>query len=216
MPAPAGARWRAPSATVRRRSAKLRQRTAPTLLRATVYRNPPRVITSPSSARRRFGCSRSRLDFSALRFCFAARCRDRASRASRLSSSHRPIFVPVCGASHLRFFVGRFDPHPTVARANTTQRRMRSQYLFMPLNSRKRVKGIEPSYAAWEAAVLPLNYTRSRNCDCGWPISDWQGAKREPVATRQTLSAHVLAHFCICSGKGQWAQSELSCRQKSS
>ena len=23
-----------------------------------------------------------------------------------------------------------------------------------------RVKGIEPSYAAWEAAVLPLNYTR--------------------------------------------------------
>ena len=24
----------------------------------------------------------------------------------------------------------------------------------------ERVKGIEPSYAAWEAAVLPLNYTR--------------------------------------------------------
>ena len=27
-------------------------------------------------------------------------------------------------------------------------------------NERKRVKGIEPSCAAWEAAVLPLNYTR--------------------------------------------------------
>ena len=26
----------------------------------------------------------------------------------------------------------------------------------------ERVKGIEPSYAAWEAAVLPLNYTRKR------------------------------------------------------
>ncbi len=25
----------------------------------------------------------------------------------------------------------------------------------------ERVKGIEPSYVAWEAAVLPLNYTRS-------------------------------------------------------
>jgi hypothetical protein len=24
------------------------------------------------------------------------------------------------------------------------------------------VKGIEPSYEAWEAAVLPLNYTRMR------------------------------------------------------
>lgn len=27
----------------------------------------------------------------------------------------------------------------------------------------ERVKGIEPSYAAWEAAVLPLNYTRLRS-----------------------------------------------------
>ncbi len=25
----------------------------------------------------------------------------------------------------------------------------------------ERVKGIEPLYAAWEAAVLPLNYTRN-------------------------------------------------------
>src|SRR5260370_40961770 len=27
-------------------------------------------------------------------------------------------------------------------------------------NSLERAKGIEPSYAAWEAAVLPLNYAR--------------------------------------------------------
>ncbi len=26
----------------------------------------------------------------------------------------------------------------------------------------ERVMGIEPTYAAWEAAVLPLNYTRER------------------------------------------------------
>jgi hypothetical protein len=25
----------------------------------------------------------------------------------------------------------------------------------------ERAKGIEPSYAAWEAAVLPLNYARA-------------------------------------------------------
>ena len=30
-----------------------------------------------------------------------------------------------------------------------------------PLMFLERVKGIEPSYEAWEAAVLPLNYTRS-------------------------------------------------------
>lgn len=28
------------------------------------------------------------------------------------------------------------------------------------LENMERVKGIEPSYEAWEAAVLPLNYTR--------------------------------------------------------
>ena len=28
--------------------------------------------------------------------------------------------------------------------------------------SLERAKGIEPSYAAWEAAVLPLNYARGR------------------------------------------------------
>ncbi len=35
----------------------------------------------------------------------------------------------------------------------------------------ERVKGIEPSYEAWEAAVLPLNYTRDRReFYCGfWP-----------------------------------------------
>src|SRR5258708_11113969 len=30
----------------------------------------------------------------------------------------------------------------------------------------ERAKGIEPSYAAWEAAVLPLNYARSVNSPC--------------------------------------------------
>ena len=35
-------------------------------------------------------------------------------------------------------------------------------FLRIPWNDAvERVKGIEPSYEAWEAAVLPLNYTRS-------------------------------------------------------
>ena len=32
----------------------------------------------------------------------------------------------------------------------------------------ERVKGIEPSYAAWEAAVLPLNYARKRTVSDFW------------------------------------------------
>jgi hypothetical protein len=30
----------------------------------------------------------------------------------------------------------------------------------------ERAKGIEPSYAAWEAAVLPLNYARKADVSC--------------------------------------------------
>src|SRR5579859_269154 len=40
-------------------------------------------------------------------------------------------------------------------------RAKRPRMLFLP-RALERVKGIEPSYAAWEAAVLPLNYTRER------------------------------------------------------
>ena len=31
---------------------------------------------------------------------------------------------------------------------------------FSPCNKKKRVMGIEPTYPAWKAGVLPLNYTR--------------------------------------------------------
>lgn len=38
----------------------------------------------------------------------------------------------------------------------------------------ERVKGIEPSYAAWEAAVLPLNYTRRSACILARPATPFQ------------------------------------------
>jgi hypothetical protein len=34
----------------------------------------------------------------------------------------------------------------------------------------ERVKGIEPSYEAWEAAVLPLNYTRDGRTIAHWGL----------------------------------------------
>ena len=44
----------------------------------------------------------------------------------------------------------------------------------------ERVKGIEPSYEAWEAAVLPLNYTR-----------DAPDYRQHPPAVWQALCASV-------------------------
>jgi hypothetical protein len=40
----------------------------------------------------------------------------------------------------------------------------------------ERAKGIEPSYAAWEAAVLPLNYARDVNSDAS--TNDADGGRR--------------------------------------
>src|SRR4051812_3919830 len=45
----------------------------------------------------------------------------------------------------------------------------------------KRVKGIEPSCPAWEAGVLPLNYTRGgRVGDCRFAMADLQAANSLP------------------------------------
>src|SRR5437764_11452357 len=44
----------------------------------------------------------------------------------------------------------------------------------------QRVKGIEPSCPAWEAGVLPLNYTRGRIFDSRFSIADLQAAKLLP------------------------------------
>ena len=38
--------------------------------------------------------------------------------------------------------------------------RVADAWCLMPGAFLERVKGIEPSYRAWEARVLPLNYTR--------------------------------------------------------
>src|SRR5690349_3936530 len=56
----------------------------------------------------------------------------------------------------------------------------------------ERVKGIEPSYAAWEAAVLPLNYTRDGGNSTGrdprqpfvaWPGTGAGALPRVPAST---------------------------------
>src|SRR6185437_16548066 len=44
------------------------------------------------------------------------------------------------------------------AKSRTADERKRTIRLYEAL---ERAKGIEPSYAAWEAAVLPLNYARA-------------------------------------------------------
>jgi hypothetical protein len=50
----------------------------------------------------------------------------------------------------------------------------------------ERAKGIEPSYAAWEAAVLPLNYARNPS---GLPLRP-AGAGGREISRRPTVAAY--------------------------
>jgi hypothetical protein len=60
----------------------------------------------------------------------------------------------------------------------------------------KRVKGIEPSCAAWEAAVLPLNYTRRMISDFRFAIADCNRNKFAPqiAVACAVLSAVKIDH----------------------
>ena len=49
----------------------------------------------------------------------------------------------------------------------------------------ERVKGIEPSYEAWEAAVLPLNYTRE------------SGSLLQDVAEAEVLDLDIVVHAVV-------------------
>ncbi len=50
----------------------------------------------------------------------------------------------------------------------------------------ERVTGIEPAFSAWEADVLPLNYTREQMCT----ISPCVGARHRDVECRPGGSGH--------------------------
>ena len=56
------------------------------------------------------------------------------------------------------------------------------------VDSSERVTGIEPAFSAWEADVLPLNYTRV-------PCEQEQGDSSQPVSTRPTGGPRVLDSF---------------------
>ena len=68
----------------------------------------------------------------------------------------------------------------------------------------ERVKGIEPSYAAWEAAVLPLNYTRvAPEFTAVQPLPHPRGerwpARRDPAGFGRLLQSRHASKRSDCS-----------------
>ena len=71
--------------------------------------------------------------------------------ASNKKSKESFLFGFFCTISDKR----QFDSHKYKKLKKKLKEKLKEKSL-----SFKRVKGIEPSYSAWEADVLPLNYTR--------------------------------------------------------
>jgi hypothetical protein len=76
----------------------------------------------------------------------------------------------------------------------------------------ERVKGIEPSSKAWEAFVLPLNYTRAT---CGYPWERRKTRHCEPAKRVWQSSCNKVLHNlgCFCSARND-AFSEVSKRTR--
>ena len=63
-------------------------------------------------------------------------------------------------------------------------------FLESPYLRMERVNGIGPSYAAWKAAVLPLNYTR---------IGDSEGNRTLDPLIKSQLLYHLSYRVIVCS-----------------
>ena len=65
----------------------------------------------------------------------------------------------------------------------------------------KRVMGIEPTYPAWKAGVLPLNYTRTFIGVTGFePATSWSQTRRSSQAEPHPVIFHtnVIISFFYC------------------
>ena len=70
---------------------------------------------------------------------------------------------------------------------------------YIKLALRKRVMGIEPTYPAWKAGVLPLNYTRKIGVTGFEPATSWSQTRRSSQA-----EPHPDVKFFIVISVTQW------------
>ena len=59
----------------------------------------------------------------------------------------------------------------------------------------KRVMGIEPTYPAWKAGVLPLNYTRAVGVTGFEPATSWSQTRRSSQAEPHPVVCKIRRHF---------------------
>ena len=86
-------------------------------------------------------------------------------------------------------------PDPRLRRPLLYPAELRTHTLaFTKLANGKRVMGIEPTYPAWKAGVLPLNYTRISVGVTGFePATSWSQTRRSSQAEPHPES--IVFHY---------------------
>jgi hypothetical protein len=90
-------------------------------------------------------------------------------------------------------------PLAAMGRDGSCQDSWRPHHLTVCEDGLERVKGIEPSCAAWEAAVLPLNYTREVNFRSS--IVDLRFASCD-LHCQEITSSSFVPVFLLAAGPG--------------
>ena len=101
----------------------------------------------------------------------------------------------------------RYTHHSVPEGIRTPDPRLRRPLLYpaelqthLSVHTEKRVMGIEPTYLAWKASVLPLNYTRIINLIqlCPEPESNQRHEDFQSSALPTELSGHLVCELlCI-------------------
>ena len=110
-------------------------------------------------------------------------------RASQLRHTHHILLSPSTGSLRQGCGTDPFIKYDRFERVNepggirTLDLRLRRPLLYpAELQTHKRVMGIEPTYPAWKAGVLPLNYTRIIGVTGFEPATSWSQTRRSSQA----------------------------------
>ena len=95
--------------------------------------------------------------------------------------------------THHNVLEGIRTPDPRLRRPLLYPTELRTHNIAFAIS--KRVMGIEPTYPAWKAGVLPLNYTRRVGVTGFEPAASWSQTRRSSQAEPHPVIHNI--HFCI-------------------